>query len=114
MIRIEINKGNYLSMRMWLFAADLNEPRSQHFLMPGGRSLNNLAPKFAIENVKLSFDSLRPSFLLSLVSLVSFSGMRLWSMIGTRLFISLKKLKVKIAITASDDVDVVLKPSHVL
>ena len=47
---------------MWLFA-DLNEPRSQHCLMLVGRSLNNLAPKLANENLKLFFDSLRPSLL---------------------------------------------------
>ena len=56
-----------------------------------GRSLFNLAPKLAIENLKLSFDSLSPSLLPNLVSLFSFSGMRLSSMIGTSLLISLKK-----------------------
>ena len=71
------NEDNYLSLRMWLFMADLKEPRSRHCLMLGGRSLYNLAPKLAIENLKLSFDSLSPSLLPNLVSLFSFSGIRL-------------------------------------
>ena len=94
MIRIKnlvINKRNYLNVGMWLFVADLNESRSRHCLMLGGKSLNNFAPKLAIENPKLSFDSLRPSLSPSLVSLISFSGMRLWSMIGKSLFMSSKK-----------------------
>ena len=45
--------------------ADLKEPRSRHCLMLGGRSLYNLAPKLAIENLKQFFDSLSPSLLQS-------------------------------------------------
>ena len=66
-------------------------PGPQHCLMLGERSLDYLVPKLVIKNLKLSFDSLRPSLSPSLVSLFIFSGMRLWSMIGTSLFVSLKK-----------------------
>ena len=51
--------------------------------MVGGKSLNNLGPKFARTKLNLSLDSLRPSLLTSLVSAFDLSGKRLqWSIIG--------------------------------
>ena len=47
--------------------AKLKDLRSWHCFMLGGKSLNNLAPKFARAKLNLSLDSLRPSLLPSLL-----------------------------------------------
>ena len=109
------NEDNYLSLRMWLFMADSKQPRSRHCLMLGGRSLYNLAPKLAIENLKLSFDSLSPSLLPNLVSLFNFFWHKAFINNRDKFVNKFEEIwQVKIAITASDDVDVVFKPSRVL
>ena len=59
--------------------------------MVGGKSLNNLAPKFARAKLNLSLDNLKPSLLPSLVPVFNFSGIRLWSIIGAKFSFNLKK-----------------------
>ena len=60
-------------------------------LYGGGKSLNNFALKFARAELNLSLDSLKPSFLPSLVSVCNLTGIRLWSMFGVKFSFNLKK-----------------------
>ena len=60
-----------------------------------GKSLNNLAPKFARTKLNLSVDSLRPSLLTRLVSVFDLSGKRLqWSIIGVKFLFDMEKESV--------------------
>ena len=70
------------ALKIWLLMANLKDLRSWCCFVVGGKSLNNLAPKFAGVRLNLSLGSLRLPLLPSLVTVFNFSDIRLWSIIG--------------------------------